>query len=63
LHSAAASTVEGTFGVTISTAERMATSGDLNPNATARSIAFWMMSTFSSSVGAMFTAASVTMIG
>ena len=61
LHSAAASMVDGTFGLIVSIAERMATLGSAIPSACARSIAFWTMWTLSSSVGKMFTAASVMM--
>ena len=44
LHSAAASMVEGILGVTVSTAERIATFGWAMPMACAKSIAFWQMS-------------------
>src|SRR5262245_66686584 len=60
LHSAAASRVAGILELTVSTAARIATLGVLTPSAIARSIAFWQMSTLSSSVGAMLIAASVT---
>ena len=60
LQSAAASIVEGTFGFTVSMAERIATRGLAKPSAWHRSIAFWTMSTLSSSVGKMLMAASVT---
>ena len=60
LQSAAASIVDGMFGFTVSVAERMATRTSANLSAVARSIAFWMMSTLAASVGAMLTAASVT---
>ena len=60
LHSAPASIVDGTFGLTVSIADRIATRTSGTRSACARSIAFWMMSTLSSSVGAMLTAASVT---
>ena len=60
LHSAAASSVAGIFDVTVSTAARIATFGRARPSEMARSIAFWQMSTLSSSVGAMLIAASVT---
>ena len=60
LHSAAASSVAGIFEFTVSTAARIATFGRSTPNVRARSIAFWQMSTLSSSVGAMLIAASVT---
>ena len=60
LHSAAASIVAGIFELTVSTAARIATFGRATPSDTARSIAFWQMSTLSSSVGAMLIAASVT---
>ena len=59
LHSAAASIVDGTFGLTVSIADRIATRTSGKRSACARSIAFWMMSTLSSIVGAMLTAASV----
>jgi hypothetical protein len=45
--------------LTVSIALRMATRTSLTPSAWARSIAFWTMSTLTSSVGAMLTAASV----
>ena len=61
LHKAAASMVDGTWGFTVSIAERMATLGSCRPSATARSIAFCTIWTLSSSVGKMFTAASVMM--
>ena len=51
--------VDGTFGLTVSIADRMATRTSGRPIACARSIAFCRMSTLSSSVGAMLTAASV----
>ena len=60
LQSAAASIVAGILEVTVSTAARMATFGVLTPREIARSMAFWQMSTLSSSVGAMLIAASVT---
>ena len=63
LHRAAASIVEGTFAVTVSIALRIATRTSSTPIACARSIAFWMMSTFASRSGAMLTAASVTISG
>jgi hypothetical protein len=63
LHSAAASSVDGTSGLTVSMAERIATRTSGAPRSRTRSIAFWTMSTFSVSVGAMFTAASVMMSG
>ena len=47
--------------LTVSTAARIATFGFSTPSDIARSIAFWQMSTLSSSVGAMLIAASVTM--
>ena len=53
--------VDGTFGLTVSIADRIATLGSAMPSAWARSIAFWTMCTLSSSVGKMFTAASVMM--
>ena len=61
LHSAAASIVAGIFELTVSTAARIATFGVFTPSVIARSMAFWQMSTLSSSVGAMLIAASVTM--
>ena len=60
LQSAAASSVAGILEFTVSTAARIATFGRSTPNDCARSIAFWTMSTLSSSVGAMLIAASVT---
>src|SRR5215217_7181510 len=60
LQSAAASMVDGTFGFTVSMADRMATRTVSTPRAWARSMAFWTMSTLSSRVGAMLIAASVT---
>jgi hypothetical protein len=63
LHSAAASSVDWILGLTVSTAERIATLGSGVPMMCARSIAFWMMSTFSCSVGRMLTAASVIITG
>ena len=60
LQSAAASMVAGIFDVTVSTAARIATFGAFTPRDSARSMAFWQMSTLSSSVGAMLMAASVT---
>ena len=63
LHSAAASSVAGMFGLTVSTAARMATRGRATPNACARSTALRTMSAFSGSVGAMLIAASVMMNG
>ena len=59
LHSAAASMVEGSLAVTVSTAERMATLGVAMPSAWASSMALAMMSALSSRLGRMFTAASV----
>ena len=61
LHKAAASIVEGTFGLTVSIADRIATRTGSTRSARARSMAFWTMWTLSSSVGAMLTAASVMM--
>ena len=64
LHSAAASIVEGTLRV-----DRFHRREDrhlrltMRPSAWARSMAFWTMSTLSSSVGQMLTAASVMMSG
>ena len=63
LHKAAASIVEGTFGLTVSIAERIATRTSSNRSACARSIAFCTISTFTARSGAMFTAASVTISG
>ncbi len=63
LHNAAASRVEGTFGLTVSIADTIATRTTSIPKEWARSMAFWTMSRFSSSVGAMLIAASVTMRG
>ena len=63
LHSAAASMVEGIFEVTVSTADSTATFGRSMPRSRARSMAFWQMSTLSSRVGKMLTAASVTRSG
>ena len=60
LHSAAASSVLGMRGLTVSTAERIATFGVSMPRMCARSIAFWQMSTLHSRVGKMLIAASVT---
>ena len=59
LHSAAASMVDGTLRI-----DRLHRAQDRHPDlgtpsACARSMAFWTMSTLSSRVGAMFTAASV----
>ena len=53
--------VESTFGLTVSIAERIATRTSCAPSACPRSIAFCTISTLSSSVGAMLTAASETM--
>ncbi len=61
LHSAAASTVEGIFGLTVSTADKIATRTSAKRSAWPRSIAFCTMSILSSSVGAMLTAASEMM--
>ena len=61
LHNAAASIVATIFELIVSTAARMATFGLLRPSVTMRSMAFWQMSAFSSSPGAMLMAASVTM--
>jgi len=60
LHRHAASIVAGIFELTVSTAARIATFGVCLPSAIIRSIAFWQISTLSSSVGAMLIAASVT---
>ena len=51
LHSAAASRVDSISGVTVSTADRMATFGCSMPSTWARSMAFWTISTFSFSFG------------
>ena len=51
LQSAAASSVDLIFSVTISIADRIATRGSGIPKACARSIAFWIMSRLSASVG------------
>ena len=59
LHSAAASMVAGILEVTVSTAARIAIFGRSTPSETQRLMAFWQMSTLSSSVGAMLIAASV----
>ena len=59
LHKAAASSVDGMLGLTVSTAERMATFGVPTPMICANKIAFCTMSAFSAKVGAMFSAASV----
>ena len=59
MHRAAASSVDGMLGLTVSTAERMATFGVSTPRMRAKSIAFWMMSCFSARLGRMFSAASV----
>src|SRR6266446_5634944 len=63
LHNAAASTVDGTLGLTVSIADRIATRTSSNRSAWPRSIAFCTMSTLASRSGAMFTAASVTISG
>ncbi len=60
LQSAAASSVERMSGLTVSTADRIATFGCSRPSARARSIALRTMSAFSLSVGSMLIAASVT---
>ena len=59
LQSAAASSVDGMLGFTVSTAANMATLGSSNPMTCAKSIAFCTMSAFSDSVGAILSAASV----
>ncbi len=59
LQSAAASTVAGMRGVTVSTAASSATRGSSIPMAAARRSALRTMSALSSRSGAMFTAASV----
>jgi len=51
LHSAPASRVEGIFGLTVSTAERIATLGVSIPRTCARSMAFWTISRFASRSG------------
>ncbi|SAK93955.1 hypothetical protein AWB83_05459 [Caballeronia ptereochthonis] len=61
--SAAASIVADILGLTVSTAASTATLGRSLPSRCSRSTAFWQMSRLCSSVGAMFTAASVTMSG
>ena len=61
LQSAAASIVAGILRLTVSIAARIATFGFARPSDAVKSIAFWMMWTLSSSVGAMLIAASVTM--
>ena len=58
LHSAAASIVDGTTGLTVSIADMIATRTSSNPSAWPRSIAFCTISTLSARVGAMLTAAS-----
>ena len=63
LQRAAASSVEINFGLTVSIADRIATRTVSTPSARARSMAFCVMSRFSSSEGAMLTAASVTIRG
>src|SRR5437773_4243894 len=60
LHNAAASTVDGTLGLTVSIADRIATRTSSNRSACPRSIAFCTMSTLASRSGAMLIAASVT---
>ena len=60
---AAASSDDGTLGLTVSIAERIATRTSGTFSAVARSIAFCTMSILSSSVGAMLTAASVIISG
>src|SRR5262245_58030976 len=59
LQSAAASMVEGTLAVTVSTAERIATCGVPSPTCTNRSMAFCTMSRLASRSGKMLMAASV----
>ena len=63
LHRAAASRVERSFSVTVSTADRMATFGLAIPRTSARSIAFWQMSRFAFRSGAILIAASVIIRG
>jgi hypothetical protein len=63
LQSAAASSVPGIFGFTVSTAERMATSGMAAPSARSRSTAFCTMSALVGRSGAMLMAASVMKSG
>ncbi|OIQ80686.1 hypothetical protein GALL_375510 [mine drainage metagenome] len=58
LHSAAASSVDGILGLTVSTAERIATFGSALPIAWASSMAFCTMSRLASRSGSTFTAAS-----
>ena len=60
LHNAAASTVDGIFGFTVSTADRIATFGFAIPITRARSMAFCAMSALTSISGAMLIAASLT---
>ena len=55
--------MDASLGVTVSTANRMATLGSGVPSAWATSIALRTMSAFSSSVGAMLMAASVISSG
>ena len=59
LHKAAASSVLGIFGLTVSTAARIATRGSPRPSPRCRSIAFWTMSTLVARSGTMLIAASV----
>ena len=63
LQSAAASSVEGSLSVTVSTAERIATFGVLMPMVRASSMAFWQMSRVSVSDGRMLIAAPVMRSG
>jgi hypothetical protein len=63
LHKAAASIVESTLELIVSIALRIATRTSWNWSALARSMAFWTISTLSSRVGAIFTAASVIIRG
>jgi hypothetical protein len=59
----AASQVVAISRLIVSTADRTATRGCSMPRPSARSIAFWTMSTLVLRSGAMFTAASVTSSG
>jgi len=58
LQRAAASMVEGIFGLMVSTADRIATFGSATPITCARSMTFCAMCILSCSVGAMLIAAS-----
>ncbi len=63
LQSAAASMVEGSLGVTVSTAETIATRGMASPSTWARSIAFCTMSALAPRSGVTLMAASVISSG